>query len=144
MPHRRHIYAKLSDMEKSTMCAYPQSDHSLPHWKCVLQYCAKCPYINLPDQETYNQYSDITPSIQSHNYHIIACCTDSGIITLKSKKICCIGKQEYSSDGSTKNTLKVLVMIKTTISNFRTSFYIPVDIFLRLTVAGIGFFLQFK
>ena len=36
MPHGRHIYAKASDMAKATMCAYPQPDHALPHWKCVM------------------------------------------------------------------------------------------------------------
>ena len=35
IPHGRHIYAKAYDMAQATMCAYPQSDHSLPHWKCV-------------------------------------------------------------------------------------------------------------
>ena len=34
------------------MCAYPQSDHALPHCKCALQCCADCPCINFPDQET--------------------------------------------------------------------------------------------
>ena len=50
MIHGRHIYAKSYDMEKSTMCAYSQSDYVLPHWKCVLLCCAKFPSINLPDQ----------------------------------------------------------------------------------------------
>ena len=27
--HGYHIYAKASDMEKSIICAYPQSDHAL-------------------------------------------------------------------------------------------------------------------
>ena len=56
MPHGRHIYAKVSDMKKATMCTYPQSDHALPHWICVLRCCADCPRINLPDQETDIQY----------------------------------------------------------------------------------------
>ena len=30
MPHGLHIYAKASDMEKVTVCEYPQSDHALP------------------------------------------------------------------------------------------------------------------
>ena len=34
------------------MCTYPHSDHAQTHWKCVLQCCAECPHINLPDQET--------------------------------------------------------------------------------------------
>ena len=58
MPHGRYIYTKASDMEMATMCAYTQSDHASPHWKCVLRCCAKCPYVNFPDQETYDQYSD--------------------------------------------------------------------------------------
>ena len=39
-------------MAQATMCAYPQSDHALTHWKFVLQCCADCLYINLPDKET--------------------------------------------------------------------------------------------
>ena len=52
MPHGRHIYAKASDVENATICAYPHSDNTLPHWKCVLRCCSDCPCINLPDQET--------------------------------------------------------------------------------------------
>ena len=50
MPHGRHIYAKSYDMANATLCTYPQSDHALPHWKCVLRCCAKCPCINIFDQ----------------------------------------------------------------------------------------------
>ena len=52
MPHGRHSYAKAYDMESATMCTYPQSDHAISHWKCVLQCCADCPFINILDQET--------------------------------------------------------------------------------------------
>ena len=31
MPHGIHMYAKAYDMEKSTICVNPQSDHALPH-----------------------------------------------------------------------------------------------------------------
>ena len=93
MPHGRHIYAKSSDMSQATICTYPQSDHALPHWKCVLRCCAKCLHINIPDQETYHQYSDTTPSIQFHVYHIIARCTACGRIPLKDKKfVTCVNK----------------------------------------------------
>ena len=51
MPHVSHIYATASDMANATMCPYPQSEHSLPHWKCVLRCCADYPCINIPDQE---------------------------------------------------------------------------------------------
>ena len=93
MPHERHIDAKESNIAKATMCAYPQSDHAIPHWKCELRYCADYPCINIPDQETDNQYSETTPSIRFHIYHIIVCCTDHGIIPFKNKKICHMRKQ---------------------------------------------------
>ena len=31
MPHERHTYAKTYDIPKAKICAYPQSDHALPH-----------------------------------------------------------------------------------------------------------------
>ena len=80
MPHGCHIYAKASDMSKATRYAYPQSDNALPHWKCVLRCCAKFPCLNIPDAETYDQYSDTSPSIIFHMYHLIYCCTSHGRI----------------------------------------------------------------
>ena len=82
MPHGRHIYTKESDMAKATIFAYPQSDHALPYWKCVLQWCAKCPNINLPDQETYYHYPDTSTSICFHIYHLIVRCIEHRRITL--------------------------------------------------------------
>ena len=63
MPHGRHIYAKASDMAKSTMFSYPQSYHALTHLKFVLRCCADCPCINLPDQKTYNHYEEKHPQL---------------------------------------------------------------------------------
>ena len=104
-------------MENATMCAYPRSDNALPHWKWVLRYYADCPCINIPDQQKN----------MSHIYHIIGCCTDHGRITLKDNKICCMCKQEYLLDKSTKiYTRKELVMTETTIYDFHTSFSITV------------------
>ena len=50
MPHGSHIYSTASDMAHYTMCAYSQSEHSIPHSKCVLRCCADFPCINIPDQ----------------------------------------------------------------------------------------------
>ena len=69
--HGRHIYAEAYEMAQATMCAYTLSDHALTNWKCVLRCCADCPCNNIPDQKTYNQNSDTTPSIRFHIYHII-------------------------------------------------------------------------
>ena len=126
MPHGSHIYSKASYMEKATMCEYPQYDHALSHQKCVLRFCAKLPCINLPDQETYNQYSDTTPSIRFHIYHIISCYIYHDLFPLKNNKICRMCKQVSSSDKSTKiYTRKELAMMGKTIFDSRTSFYIP-------------------
>ena len=62
IPHGRHIYVKAYDMIKVTMCTYPQSEHSLPHWKCVLRCCNDCPCINIPDQENANENDETTPT----------------------------------------------------------------------------------
>ena len=79
IPNGRHIYTKTSDMENATMCTYPQSDHALPHWKCVLRCCAECTHINLTDQEKIKTRRK-TPSIRFHIYHIIGSCAAHCII----------------------------------------------------------------
>ena len=108
MPHRRHIYSKAYDMEQATMCAFPQSDHALPHWKFVLRCCAYCPCINLPDQENDNQNLYTIPSVRFHIYHIIGSCTTHGRISLKDKKyVTCVNNnirqitlQKYTPEKS--------------------------------------------
>ena len=102
MPNGLHIYTKAYDMAKATMCAYSQSDHTLPHWKCVLRCCAKCPSINLPDQKTDDQYPDTSPSICFQIYHMIARCTKHGRLALNDNKICCNCQQDSDSGQSTK------------------------------------------
>ena len=105
MPHGCNIYAKASDISKATMYAYPQSYHVLSHWKCFLQCCAKFPSINIPDQETYDKYSDTIPSIRFHIYHIIVRCTTHRRLKLNDNKIFCKCKQDSVSEKSTKYTL---------------------------------------
>ena len=80
------------------MCAYPQSNHALPHWKCVMQCCAKCPCVNITDQETDYQYSDTTPSLRFHIYHRIACCTTHGRLMLNYKNNFLKCKQDFASE----------------------------------------------
>ena len=112
MPHGRHIYAKEYDTEKATMGAYSQTYHALPHWKFVFICCAKCPSINLPDQETQDQYPDTSPSTRFHIYHPIARCTKHGRFPLTEKKMCLKCQQDTDSGQSTKiYTIKELVMM---------------------------------
>ena len=88
MPYGCHIYAKAYDMAKAKMCTYPQSNHALPHWKCVLRCYAECPCINLLDQETNKKHEETTPSFRFHMYRTIGRCTAHGRIPLKDNKIC--------------------------------------------------------
>ena len=126
MPHGSHIYAKAYDMAKATMFAYPQSYHALPNWKCIMRYCAKYPGINIPDQETYDQYSDTSQSICFHIYLLITRCSTHGRLPLTAKNIFRKCKHDYASEQSTKIcTRKELVIIKTILYNLHTSFYIP-------------------
>ena len=46
MLHGSHIYTATSEIYMDTMCAYPLSQHTFPHWKCVLHCCANLPFID--------------------------------------------------------------------------------------------------
>ena len=106
MPHGRHIYAKAYGMTKATICAYPQSDNALPHWKFVLRCYAKCPRINITDQETDYKYPDTSPSICFHIYHLIVRCTSNVRLLLNDKKICLKCQKDTASVQLKKYTLE--------------------------------------
>ena len=113
-------------MTNARICEYSHSDHELPHWKCVLQCCAKFPIINLLDQETDDQYPNTSPSISFHVYHLIGSCTKHGRLPLTDKEICCKLQHDTASGQLIIiYTRKELVMMETIISNFCTSSYIP-------------------
>ena len=98
----------------------------LPHWKCVLLCCTNFPIINLPDQETDDQYPDTSTSIRFHIYYLIVRFTRHDRLPLTDKKSCRMCQQDTASVPLTKiYTRKELVMTETAISNFHTSFYIP-------------------
>ena len=106
MTYGSHIYAKLYDMTKETMCAYPQSYHVLPHWKCVLQCCAKCLSVNLPDQETDDQYSNTILSNSFNIYNIITRCTIYGRLLLTESKFVASISRILIQNNQQKNTLE--------------------------------------
>ena len=91
-------------MANAKMCAYSQSDHALPQWKCVLRCCVKCPIINIPDQETYDQYPDTSPSIRFHIYHLIARCTKHVRLPLTEKKFVASVNRILLQDNQQKYT----------------------------------------
>ena len=105
------------------MCAYSQSYHALPHCKCVSRCRAKCPSINILDQETDDQYHNTIPSISFHIYHLIVSCTKHGRLPLTDNISCCKCQQDTFKVQSTKiYTRKELLMTETTISKFSYKF----------------------
>ena len=122
------FFAKAYYTAKATIFAYPQSDHALPHWKCVLQRCAKCPCVNIPDQEKYDQYSNTIPSILFHIYHIILRCTTHGRLPLNDKRFCRVCKHNSASEQPTKIytrkeivTMEIKIIIFIQVSIFQKS-----------------------
>ena len=49
MPHGKHMFNTLSEIDTATMFAYTLSKYLLTHWKCVLPRCEKFLYIDLPN-----------------------------------------------------------------------------------------------
>ena len=92
-------------MAKVTICAYPNSDHALPHWKCVFLCCAKCSCVNIPDQEKYDQYYDTRLSSRLHIYDLIARCTTHGRLLVYDKNNCRRCKHDCDTEQTTKYTL---------------------------------------
>ena len=126
MPHGCHIYATAADMAMDTSCAYPPSQHAFPHCKCVLSCCSNFPRIDLPDQESYKHYSNLSPSIYFHTHHLTARCTVHGRRPLEEKKKFhwCF-KDPATVTPAKIYTRKELVIMETYIDDFHSSFYIP-------------------
>ena len=120
IPHGCHIYATESDMAMTTICAYPPSQHALPHWKYVLRCFYNITSICLPDQESDKHYSNISSSIRFHIYDLITQCTVNGRHPLFEKKIC-----PDTVTPAKLYTRKDIDMMETSIADFHTSFYIP-------------------
>ena len=125
MLYGNHIYATAADIDMSTMCSYPPSQHSLPHRKCVLLCCNNFKHIAFPYQKS-DMHQSITPtSLHFHIYHWIADCTVQGQSQISEKKIRVLCLQyQYTVTPENIYTRKELVMRETSITKFHTSFYI--------------------
>ena len=78
IPHDNHIFKTVSDIAMSTMCAYPLSKFSLPHWKYDLNFCAQCTRTDLPILESDQHNFCINPTVSFHVYQQIERCTVHG------------------------------------------------------------------
>ena len=113
-------------MEMATMCAYPQYQHALPHWKCEFCCCYNFPRGYIPGQESDRHIFNTSPTITFHFYLLITCCTVHGRRPLDERKICrlCL-KYPASVSPAKPYTRKKLVVMETYIDDFCTIFYIP-------------------
>ena len=88
MPHGKHMFQTASYMAIATMCVYSSSKYALPHWKCFLHCCAKCPRIYLPSQESDPQNLNFIPTIRFHIYQYIAHLILHGRLPFNEKEQC--------------------------------------------------------
>ena len=58
----------------TTMCEYTPSHYALPHWKCVLYFCANFQHNYPPSQEIGNHHSNIYLMMHFHIYHLTVWC----------------------------------------------------------------------
>ena len=111
-------------MEK--LCAYPSSNYSLPHYKCVLQCCANFTFIGLPSTESDQHNSNVSTTIIFHVYNLVARCTMHGRRTLNEKKRCQFFKATSDSKVTTNlYTIKDILVMDASIVDFLKRFYIP-------------------
>ena len=126
MTHGKHVFHTASDMAMATMCEYLSSIYALPHWKCVLCYCAQCPQINIPSTESYQHNSNVIPIMQLHCYQHIARCNVRVRRPFNEKKqfqLC--EAYAYSIVTEKLYTIKYIFMMESSIVDFHQDLYIP-------------------
>ena len=47
MRHGKYMFKTISNMTMSIICANPSYKNPLPHWKCFMRCCVKCPCIGV-------------------------------------------------------------------------------------------------
>ena len=120
MTHGGNIYKTSYEMDMSTMCAYPTSQHALLHWKCVLRCCESFSRIDLPCRQSVRHHSNTSPTIRFHVYHLIAHYTVHVRSLLDEENFCCQCLFDPASVPPEK-----YIQEKILCSYFHTSFYIP-------------------
>ena len=91
MSHIQHRYQIAYDMEMATICVYPPSQHTFPHWNYLLHHFENFPCIDLTSQQLYKHHSNTCPTMSFHVYHLIARCTVQGRrLFYKNKSCVCV------------------------------------------------------
>ena len=101
--HMDAIFTTNHLIWKSQQCVRVHSQIMRYHTGNMYFRCfAKWLNINIPDQETYYEYSNTSPSISFHIYYLNEHCTTHGRLLLTDKKIFHKCKHDTVSEQSTK------------------------------------------
>ena len=67
-----------ADMDMVIIFTYTSAHYDMPHWKCVLRCCDKCPNMVITNQEANRDTKNTCPTIRSHVYINVSRCTVHG------------------------------------------------------------------
>ena len=126
MPHGKHMFQTASYMSMATMCAYQSSKYTLSYYKWVLCCCAKCPQIDRLSKESDQYNSNVIPTISFFVYkHIAHCTIHDRYLFRKINPFNCVSFSIDSIENSKVYTRKELVVMESSIMEFRRDLYIP-------------------
>ena len=95
------------------MCEYSSSKYVLPHWKCVLQWCAQFQWIDITSPESDYHNSNVSPIIRFNVYQHSVCCTVHVRRPFNENKQCQLCEASTDSIVTTElYTRKELVMME--------------------------------
>ena len=80
----------------------PSTHPVIPHWKCVLCYCYKCPSIFIPIQEANKYKINQCPTIRFRVYRHVSHFTVHGIHAYKERTTCSLCSTIPISDITVK------------------------------------------
>ena len=83
-PDGDHLHKKASHAVFSTMCAFPDNNIDLPHWRCVLKCCDNCPNLFIPDEEQI--VDSRLPNINFNVYMNVSTCSLHGHLPMSDGK----------------------------------------------------------
>ena len=86
-----HKYPKAKQAAYAMLCPFPNTEHDLPHWKCVLGCCNNCPGLVIPTEEVHHRQD--LPLISFHCYKSVTRCSVHGQCPFTEKKKKCLKRK---------------------------------------------------
>ena len=99
------------------LCPCLSQHHGLPHWKCVLLCCKKCPSLSISFLEKNKDAMNVCSTIHFHVYRNVSCCTMRVQRLQEYHTICSVCSTASSSVPTVKTyTRREFVFLETSIS----------------------------